>query len=171
MLPAQHRRLASLRPTYLHSLVRNARPPGYRQLANIYESTPHGSSCLFSNDLGCHLMTPTRVLISPNCTQSPEWNSSTRPPPRRFSSNLMRVALPKRLANGSSFSLSVYCNASRVEKICRNPHGQLVIYSCFHSLRLDDLQDIDYAHPVVFIELDEEMPGVGAVIERALNNE
>jgi hypothetical protein len=37
-------------------------------------------------------------------------------------------------------------------------------------LRLDDLQDIDYARPVVFIELDEEMPGVATVIEHAFNN-
>ena len=84
----------------------------------------------------------------------------------------MRVALPKRLARayGSSFSLSVYCKASRVENLPKSL-GPLVIYSCFHSLRLDDLQDIDYARPVVFIELDEEMPGVAAVMERALNNE
>ena len=60
----------------------------------------------------------------------------------------------------------VYPDLSKILGNC----GTLRRFFCGRCPGLD-LQDIDYASPVVFIELDEEMPGVTTIIERALNNE
>jgi len=50
-------------------------------------------------------------------------------------------------------------------------HGSVVNLSGFHGPRPNDLQDIDYARPVVFVELDEEIPGIATLLARTFNKE
>ena len=45
-------------------------------------------------------------------------------------------------------------------------HGSVVTSSGFHGPLLNDLQDIDFARPVIFVELDEEIPGVATLLAR-----
>ena len=55
--------------------------------------------------------------------------------------------------------------------IARNKPVEIAKSACIVYPKVKDLQEIDYARPVVLVELDEDLPGVANLLARTFNNE